>query len=313
MRIGIVGDLHIAPVPANRLDDYFQAGLNKIQEIASACDKVIFLGDIFTSAKVEPKYVNSLIHHLNYCIHKYNCEFITIVGNHDVVHEEEDNLCDSSLGTLLSSNVIKIILPGESLIIDNYRFNTIPVKYKKAENYIQNLKFSNKTDENTDCIDILLAHHQFESGNPAFSYENFKDLGCKMIFLGHDHKPFDAGYVSYPEFTAYRSGSIMRNKADDYNLTRNLYYFALENNQVFIVPINHANAKDVFSVESYERLEYHKKQFTESIDTLIDKYKNNINTQDKFSIKKTLQGLNISEAGLSYIKSKYDQIQEVFN
>ena len=62
--IGIVGDLHIAPPPEKRMDDYFQVGLNKIEEIAANVERVIFLGDIFTHPKVEPKYVNMLTQHL---------------------------------------------------------------------------------------------------------------------------------------------------------------------------------------------------------------------------------------------------------
>ena len=38
MKIGIVGDLHIAPVPEKRIDDYFNTGLYKVEEIAKNCN-----------------------------------------------------------------------------------------------------------------------------------------------------------------------------------------------------------------------------------------------------------------------------------
>lgn len=308
MKIGIIGDLHIAPAPANRLDDYFQTGLNKIEEIAKVVDYAIFLGDIFTNSKVDDYYKNILISHLFYCKSKYNCQFATIIGNHDVSHEEEINLPNSSLGTLAACGAMTIILPHKPLeIMDGgmeYRFHTIPVKYKNAVEYIKDKKYNYN--------DILLIHHEYETGTNCFSYNDFKDLGCKMIFLGHDHKPFDEGRIIYPEFTIYRSGSIMRNRADDYNLNRYLYYYILENNQISCQPISMLDAKKVFAVESYERLQYQKRKFSESIDTIIDKYKNNINVQDKFSIKKILKELKIPDSNINYIKDKYKQIQEVF-
>ena len=135
MRIGIVGDLHIAPPPKKRIDDYFQVGLNKITEIAKNCTHVIFLGDIFTSPKVDEKYTYDLIEHLYNLRCLYNTQFYTIIGNHDVQGEEESNLRDSSLGLIAVSRTMQIITPENPLILQDdkfYTFYTIPVKYKNA-------------------------------------------------------------------------------------------------------------------------------------------------------------------------------------
>ena len=43
MKIGIIGDLHIAPIPEKRIDDYFETGKNKLEQIAQNCDAVIHL------------------------------------------------------------------------------------------------------------------------------------------------------------------------------------------------------------------------------------------------------------------------------
>lgn len=315
MKIGIVGDLHIAPPPDKRMDDYFQVGLNKIEEIAQNVDCVIFLGDIFTNARVEPKYVNMLTHHLWYCKGKYGTRFYTIIGNHDVVHEDETNLSDSSLGTLQASTVMDIITPDKPLILsDNviYRFNTIPVKYKTAQEYLHNRVYKNYTDDGFPCVDILLVHHEYETGTNCFTYNDFKNLGCKMIFLGHDHKPFDEGRIMYPEFTVYRSGSIMRNRADDYNFNRTLYYYVLENGNISCKAITTTPFDKVFKIEAINKIDTQEKHYTEALEKIIEKYENNISVQDMFSIRNILVELNARDEIIDYIKKKYENEGEVF-
>ena len=314
MKIGIVGDLHIAPIPDKRIDDYFQAGLDKIEQIAKYCDKIIFLGDIFTSARVDERYVYSLIQHLNFCKNMYKVEFYTIIGNHDVVHEDENNLQDSSLGILSIAGAIKIITPEQPLLIDKYCFNTIPVNYKKAKEFIENVNYNSST-----ITEVLLVHHEYETGTNCFMYEDFKNLGCKMVFLGHDHKPFEQGRIIYPEFTIYRSGSIMRNRADDYNFTRTLYYPVIDTDlkgtdkEVHCEVVQCKPAQDVFKIEAITKQNYKKEKFVEALDQVIDKYKSNISTQSRFSINTILQELGAPEKVIMGIRKKYEKFNETFN
>ena len=314
MKIGIVGDLHIAPEPENRIDDYFHIGLQKIEEIAVNCDYIIFTGDIFSKPKVDDIYKNALITHLNWCKKNYNCNFATIIGNHDVAHEEEDNIKYSSLGTLEAAGVLEIIKPDMNysyILQDNnffYRFKTIPVKFKNAQIYLQNFNF----DVNPNFINILLVHHLYETGTECFNYQDFQYKNINMIFFGHDHKPLDKGRIIYDDLTVYRSGSIMRNIANDYNLERQLYYYVLENGNVSCQSVTTIDAKTIFKADAYTRSNYNKKKFTESIDTIIDKYKNNINTENRFSIKNILEELKAPERVLNYIKKQYEKVGDNF-
>lgn len=312
MKIGIVGDLHIAPEPENRIDNYFQVGLNKIEEISQICDNVIFTGDIFSKPKVDEIYTNTLIEHLRYCMNKYNVEFYTIIGNHDVAHEEEENLNHSSLGTLKVSGVMNVITPYNGSIVLNdgeldYIFDTVPVKFKNLQNY--EIKVIQKVKK---TLNILLVHHLYESGSECLRYEDLKGSGYDMVFFGHDHKPLDNGRIIYEDLTVYRSGSIMRNIANDYNLERQLYYYILENGTVSCQAITTSDPKSVFKVDAYSRTNYNQKKFTESIDTIIDRYKNNVSTQSKFSIKNIMEELNTPDENMNYIGKKYQQIGEVF-
>ena len=169
------------------------------------------------------------------------------------------------------------------------------------------------------CIDVLLVHHQYESGNPCFYYDDFKDLGCKHIFLGHDHKPMDAGRIIYPEFTVYRSGSVMRNRADDYNFTRkSIYYFIIDTEPadgktIYCKTVTMSNPYNIFKVEAVNKLNTQEKKYTEVIDSLIEKYKNNISLQDKFSIKKIMIELKAKPESINYIDNQYKKIGEIFN
>lgn len=313
MKIGIVGDLHIAPTPPNRIDDYFNVGLDKITEISKNCDVVIFLGDIFTANKVDEKYVYPFIEHLRYCMNNYNVKFYTIVGNHDVLSEDENNLNCSSLGICKIAGVIDIILPEQPLIIgDNtqYQFSTIPVKYTSAKQFLVEQK--NKLLTPQPCVNILLVHHEYETGTNCFNYKDFKDLGYNMVFLGHDHKPFDQGRIIYPEFTIYRSGSIMRNRADDYNFTRQLYYYVLENGNVSCQAVTTTPAQQIFSIQAQTRQNYNKQKFTESVDKVIATYKSSVQTQTSFSIKNILLELNTPQDIIEGIKKKHEQEGEVF-
>ena len=302
MSIAIVGDLHIAPKPINRIDDYFNVILHKIEQISENCDKVIFLGDIFSKPKIDESFVNSLIKHLTYLKGKYNTTFYSIVGNHDVLSEDEINLDLSSLGILFNTGIIIPILPGNKVSIDEYNFTTIPVNYKKAKEFLKDKKYESN--------DILLVHHEYETGTNCFNYEDFKNLGCKMIFLGHDHKPFEQGRIIYPEFTIYRSGSLSRNIAIDYNFERTIYYYVIENGNVTCSPIQCSPAQNVFTVEALNRENYKKKKFIESIDTVIEKYKQSMSKTSNMSIIETMRGLGAKDNNIRYIKTKYEIIGE---
>lgn len=316
MKIGIFGDMHIAPVPGKRIDDYFITGLRKLEEIASNCDVAIHLGDMFTIPKVPKQFENPLIRHLRKLSATYGTRFYSIVGNHDVAHEDESNLEDSSLGTLYAAGVVELILPDNPVVLDGLRFNTVPVKFEKAVEYLRGETYTSS--------DILLMHHEYETGTKCFTFNDLQKLNCGMVFFGHDHKPLEGGRIIYPKFTVYRSGSTMRNRADEYNFTRSLYYYTITDGVVGCQALNTVPAEKVFQLEAINKLDYQEKKYVETLDTIMDNsstnmtkllemYESSGHEQALFSLKRVLKDqLNVKDKFLEYYQLQYDKIGEEF-
>ena len=266
--IGIVGDVHLTPPPDNRIDDYFEVGLQKIEEIANFCNHVVFLGDIFSTAKISENHLILFSRKLEELKVK-GTSFYTIIGNHDVVHEDERNIDNASLGVLSEYNTIKLILPDKPVTIKDegkeYTFHTTYVNLKRAKKHLSLRK--GRYGEN----DILLIHHEYDMPHDSITLDDLKDLGCRHVFFGHDHKPLPEGRIIYPELTVYRCGSIMRNLATDYNLERQIYYYIL-GKDLHCKCVAMKPAKEVFKESSYTRQNFHKTKFVETLNNIIEKY-----------------------------------------
>ena len=305
-KIGIVGDVHIATSVSSRKDNYFETCMNKIKEVSENCKNVIFLGDIFNTPTIPNNYFIELYTTLNYLKTVNGNNFYSIVGNHDVYQEREESLNKTSLGLCDTLGIIKLILPDKPVTIDNFTFYSTYVNLKKAKEDLKEKKFN----EN----DILLLHHYFEDRYEGFKYEELKELGCKKIFFGHEHLPFEGFRKEYNEFTAYRCGSLLRNNAGTANLKRDIFYYII--NDEDIVQIAKLDcmkkAEDVFTEKAFTQENLQKKQFLTDINDVIQKYTNNISTKNCFSIKNILEELKANDKVIQYIEDKYTLVGTTF-
>ena len=319
MKIAIVGDVHYAPVPENRIDDYINTCLNKIEQVARECNHVIFLGDIFSTPKVDEKYLNPLMNKLATLKYDLGVNFYTIIGNHDVYNELESRINESSLGSLESARLINIIYPDKPITLkdeigQNLRFNTVPVRFRDAIQYVQNKRYEQN--------DILLIHHEYETGTNRFTYDDLRNLGCRHVFFGHDHCPLPEGRIIYPELTVYRCGSLMRNIAQDYNFVRQIYYFIIDTTSdrwIYCKNIEQQPANIIFKEEKYIRQDYNRKQFSEAMNNYIEKYKQKIidhqngkQSKNKLLMSEVLSNLKTPDYDIDLIKKKYEIIGEKF-
>ena len=303
--IAIVGDVHISPSVSSRKDNYFDTCLQKIEEIASKCKNIIFLGDVFNSPTIAYNYFADFYSLLSKLKARGN-NFYSILGNHDVFNEREDSRLKTSLGLAYVTNLITLILPDKPIKIGSYTFHTSYVSFDKAKKHLSNLKL--------DKLDILLLHHYFEDQYEGFCYEDLKNIGCDKIFFGHEHSAFEKGRKQFNEFTAYRCGSLLRNSSIEYNLKRTIFYYVFDPAGIKCCSLDCMKpAEEVFTYEAFNQENLHKKQFLNNINEVISKYTNNVSTQNTFNIKTILEEINTPITNMQYIREKYELIGERFD
>ena len=303
--IAIVGDLHIDTKVSSRKDDYFQTCLQKINEVCSNCKNIIFLGDVFNRPTLPNDYFSLFYTHLNYLKSVNGNNFYTIIGNHDIYNENEESLNKTALGLCKVTGLIDIITPENPMCIDGYKFYSGYVSLEKTKQYLKDTTF--------DLNSILLLHQYFEDTYEGLTYSDFEQVNCNKIFFGHEHTPFNNFRKIYGTKEFYRCGSLLRNSANDSNLSRHIYYFILDNNEVKVCKLDNVqDAQDVFTEKAYNRENLNRNTFIKNINEVVLKYKENISVESKFSIKNILTELNTSNQCMAYIEEKYKTINEVF-
>lgn len=304
--IVIVGDVHICMDVPSRLDNYLDSVLAKIDEISNKAKNVIFLGDLFNQPVVPYNCYSKVWNLLSYHSSTRGVKYYSIIGNHDIPNELETEINKTALGLLAEQDAITLITTEQPVEIEGRRFFTGPVNFKRCKEYLRN---------NIGCFrkdDFLLLHQYYEDDFECLTYEDLKDLGCSNIFLGHHHKPFDGLRKVYPNMTIYRCGSLGRNKAEDFNFTRDVYYYYIDS-EVHCATIECLKqATEVFKPDALNHTNLRKREFVKGINDIIAKYSNNISTENKFSIKTILQELNTPVDCMSYISSIYNKHNERF-
>ena len=304
--IAIIGDLHVDTKVSSRRDDYFLTCLNKIEEVCNVCKNIIILGDVFNRPVLPNNYFIAFYNTLMNLKLTNGNNFYAIMGNHDLYNENEESLQKTVLGLCEATGIITVIKPNNSITISNYNFHTSYVNLKRAKEHLKGL--------NLQPNDILLLHHYFEDKYEGLVYDDIKDLKCSKIFLGHEHLPFTNLRKDYSNFTIFRCGSFLRNSAGKSNFERSIYYYILDNNTIKIGSLETMeSALEVFTEKAFNQENLKRKQFLDNINEVIDKYKNNVGKNDKFSIQQILQELNAPMHVYTYLKSKYNAINEQFN
>ena len=305
-KFGIVGDIHIDTKVSSRRDNYFETCLSKIEEVSNNCKNVIILGDVFNRPSLSFEYFSLLYSHLSYLKSKNGSKFWAIIGNHDVYNELEESINKTALGLCFNVGLINLI-SVEGTNIDGYNFYSSYVNLDKCKEHLSTLQLNNN--------DILLLHQYFEDSFPGVTWQDIKNIGCKNIFVGHEHTPFEKFFKTLDDIKVYRCGSLLRNAATSSNLTRGIYYFVFDNlDDIKIASLESAkSACDVFTEKAVTQENLENKRFTKSIQEVISKYDVNVSNHVKFSLKTILSELNAPIECFQYLESKYNLIGEVLN
>lgn len=317
MKIAIIGDVHYDKGVTNRTDAYWQTCIDKLQEVSDNSDAIICCGDFFNTYSINSSFLIPLVNFLQKYKKEKGRPIYTIMGNHDIKSEEEKYLNQSELGLFETIGLIQVLKPNEMLMLDKCEFITSFVNFDKCIDHLHKLSYYSNNPV------ILLLHQLFMDGNKSITIDDVKKLAIQTsidyIFLGHEHCPFpDEGLIKIENIILGRSGSLVRNRADGYNLSRIPFYFILDTQDKSLSKLDLKWAKPanfVFTEDAYAQTNLKKKKFQKAIDKffdeIVERYKknNSDNVDQKFSMIKTLkEDVKCSEECFNYIKSKYAQL-----
>ena len=299
MKIAIVGDPHISEkTPRCRIDNYLETVLGKLEYIAKNNDKVIILGDLFHIHSNSTLLFNTVYK----VFAKYPNKFISILGNHDVFHNNISALNRTTIGSLYYTGVLDLKLKGFEL--GGIRFEVSNV-----------LKDMSKIPVDKDNESILLGHNYYGtelSPKETFSREDITKLNYKMVFLGHDHKPYDEEFVG--NSILVRMGSLTRIDTQDYNKDRKIYYYQLDSETMEYdkLPVPCKSTTEVYNENAYNKVKVIKNQLSFSdISAVLAKF--NKQKEGNISLDKVLKELGATVKQRDYIKFMHELSNVEYN
>lgn len=273
MRIGTAVDPHFSSTkPTSRVDDYPQAMLNKLSQIAAISDTLdvfIFTGDFFHLKSVSLPYLIKLINVLK----TFKCPVYSIIGNHDILYARLDTIDRCPLSILFETGVLKRLTKLEFENVDIYGFDYCLKDPKPA------------FDLNPSKVNVLVSHTFISQvrRDETITFEDVKDFN--IVIMGHDHDFYDP--IEYGKAIIIRSGALSRGSLHYSNSQRPVQwvYIDTEQGKIEYRQLVYSPFEEVFLKESKNRTDV-KKTIT---DFMIDLQANP--NQESGSVRKTLDSL----------------------
>ena len=302
--IAFVGDIHLQfNNPSSRVDNYFEAILNKIQQIMKENKYIVSLGDLFSNPVLDIQGTMMFIELLK----RYKEQggtWIEILGNHVLYNWQLNTINKTTLGLLHKLGLIKIL--DRSSQIEN-TLNSIEIEdWIIIPNLLNTPKEILKAPQDKS---ILVGHcyYAFERDKKhSIEYEDLKEKGYKYCFLGHDHQPYKPKVIE--NTTLYRPGSLAREAAHSYNFDRKIIYYQLDldTDKIQSVEVECEPASEVFSIEANERHNDTTPKYVYDMEELMKSFKNRKTVN--ISIKKMLEeNKEIPDKVVNFIKDCYEQ------
>lgn len=239
-KIGIIIDPHITDRHRCRSDNFLETALTKLDYVASNNDYVVICGDLFHTNTNSHLIFNKVYKLLM----KHQGKFYAIPGNHDLLHNNLSMLEKTTIGSLALTGALN--LKFDKFTIDGVEFQPSLV-----------MKDLNKIPVDETNSKVLIGHNYLElEGSPkeSFTRDEIRKLNYKLVFLGHEHKPYEEEYLG--NSTLIRMGSLTRIDTQVYNKERGIYYYQLDSETLEYErkEIPHKKAEDIFTVEAYQRI-----------------------------------------------------------
>lgn len=226
-KIMFVGDIHLTGInPGSRKEtpeQYRELLLNKLNQLKDICNNldihnIIILGDLFNNNSGISNLFETEIWRKFIEFKENNIDVYTIVGNHDMLFQNDDEFKGTYLYKAFLAGIIKHL---DTLDIDN----THIVGFDYNRDY--------KEAEDLSKYNICVAHSFYEnSGFGGFGNCNLTDEKCVNLkynayVLGHDHVPYDI--MNKNNYYVIRPGSLTRGTSKTCNLYRDVQVAVFDN------------------------------------------------------------------------------------
>lgn len=219
-----VSDVHLSPrTPSSRKDDYPNTLLTKLSSLLDLAKQnnvsdIFFLGDVFNAKHMTLQYFIKC-YDVFKSLSDSGIKLHTIIGNHDILYDNESTMDDSPMHILLTSG-----------IVDNTHTVTINNITVFQANYLTNIDTIPHAT-NTTKYNILTGHYFYHLGfgdlEHTLSKEKCDELGYNFYILGHDHTPYEP--LVTKNYTVLRPGSFSRGTSDTCHINRDSIKVVLMN------------------------------------------------------------------------------------
>lgn len=291
MKVAVLCDSHIMErAPRCRKDNYLEAVLRKLDYVAKNNDKVIVAGDLFHI------YSNSnyLFNKVYYLFSQYKNKFIIVPGNHDIFHDNYSTLDKTTLGSLYYTEAVDIQTSGFKLGSTEFEVSLVTKDMAKIP-----------IDKNNNKV--LIGHNYFDTDlapKESLTREEISKLNYRLVFLGHDHKPYDEEFVG--NSILIRMGSFSRIDVQEYNRDRVICYYQYDTEtgdyERKLVPCK--KTSEVYIDDAFQRISKKSKSFDFSdIGLILDRFKKQ--SDGNISLDKVLKRLKTSEKSIDYIRDAH--------
>lgn len=217
MRFLYLTDTHIRGTnPQNRTDNFLETLQKKLIEVLDIAKKekvdiVLHGGDIFDRPDVSPSLVRDFVILLN----KYSIPIYAVAGNHDIYGQNPLTVNRTMLGLLDGMGIIKLISPGEKLILEDgtrkIQITGQPYFYgidseNKRESYI--IPKAPGIDFAIHMVHGMLLEKPFFEGISYTLIEEIVDTQADITLSGHYHTGFNTKVINDKFFI--NPGSLVR-------------------------------------------------------------------------------------------------------
>ncbi len=284
-------DPHVKDTPPiSRSDDYASAILGKIEKIRDMCvdqkvDGVFVGGDVF-DVKNSARTTHGLVVRCINLFSSFPCPVYTLVGNHDIFHDQLSTLDKQPLGVVFAKGDAVLIRLSEN------SFQAGPVRFVGYDYQIPEKIDVSHFDRPKDGEDVQIAfthHNLVPSGTKfwdeaAIPYGDFKDISPDIVINGHLHSPPGGNIVVKDGKTFVNPGALSRGSLTIDDVKRPVQALIIEYPDRSGIGVEHVTltlvdleatpAEEVFYIERKERELENSQKMAEFVENLTDTIEN---------------------------------------